>query len=69
MRRKRQSGNYFYTSVCENKTMDLRCPPSLVIVIEYANFGRTDNITCTFGQSSVIIDCYSKNANEIFSNR
>ena len=69
MRKRRQIHNYFYTVMCENSIIDLRCPPSLVIVIDHANFGRTDNITCAFGQSSVISECYSQNAREIFSDR
>ena len=51
LRPKRQDGgggvNLFYTSVCEDKTMDLRCPTGKVIIIEWANFGRTDTDTCT----------------------
>ncbi|XP_072023702.1 adhesion G protein-coupled receptor L2-like isoform X3 [Amphiura filiformis] len=36
----------FYTSQCEGRTMDLRCPTGKVIMIEWANFGRTDTETC-----------------------
>lgn len=42
----------FYTSVCEGKTMDLKCPDGTVILIEHANFGRTDRETCLgFGRT------------------
>ncbi|XP_071799569.1 adhesion G protein-coupled receptor L2-like isoform X2 [Asterias amurensis] len=45
-RQKRVAQNTLYSSVCEGKTMDLRCPPGLQILIESANFGRTDAETC-----------------------
>ncbi|XP_054764118.2 adhesion G protein-coupled receptor L1-like isoform X1 [Lytechinus pictus] len=59
--------NLFYTSVCESKTMDLRCPVGFVIYIESANFGRTDNVTCTSGPV-ITSECFSDNAKEIVAN-
>ena len=44
--KRQESNNLFYTSVCEGRTMDLRCPPGQLIVVEWANFGRTDTETC-----------------------
>ncbi|XP_041475944.1 adhesion G protein-coupled receptor L2-like isoform X5 [Lytechinus variegatus] len=69
LRRRRQSGmeNLFYTSVCESKTMDLRCPVGFAIHIETANFGRTDNVTCTSGPV-ITSECFSDNAKEIVAN-
>ena len=45
-RQKRVAQDTLYSSVCEGKTMDLRCKPGLQILIESANFGRTDTETC-----------------------
>eukprot|EP00057_Strongylocentrotus_purpuratus_P020546 XP_011675020.1 PREDICTED: latrophilin-2 isoform X5 [Strongylocentrotus purpuratus] len=67
LRRRRQAGameSLFYTSVCESKTMDLRCPPGFNIYIQEANFGRSDNVTCTSGPVTTS-ECFSLNAKEI----
>ncbi|XP_071843528.1 adhesion G protein-coupled receptor L2-like isoform X4 [Apostichopus japonicus] len=44
--KKQNNSLIYYTSVCEGKTMDLQCPGERVILIESANFGRTDHVTC-----------------------
>lgn len=67
IRRKRQFSDLLYTSVCEGSTMDLRCQSGNVIYIEYANFGRVDNVTCTSGPV-LTTECYSSNAQDIVAN-
>ncbi|XP_056121883.1 adhesion G protein-coupled receptor L2-like isoform X4 [Rhinichthys klamathensis goyatoka] len=55
---------------CEGYPIDLRCPGSDVIMIETANYGRTDNKICdadTFQMEN--INCYLPDAYKIVSQR
>ncbi|XP_071954368.1 adhesion G protein-coupled receptor L2-like isoform X2 [Antedon mediterranea] len=41
-------GLVYFSSVCDGSTMDLRCPVGYVLIVEQANYGRTDLKTCIY---------------------
>ncbi len=68
LKRQLQNTPMLYSSVCEGKTMDLRCPPGLQILIEKANFGRTDVDTCP-RPNTKNTNCYALQSYPIVSER
>lgn len=55
---------------CEGYAIDLRCPGSDVIMIETANYGRTDNKICDADPHQMDnINCYLPDAYKIISQR
>lgn len=55
---------------CEGYAIDLRCPGSDVIMIETANYGRTDNKICDADPFQMEnVNCYLPDAYKIISQR
>uniref|UniRef100_A0A8C4R220 SUEL-type lectin domain-containing protein n=1 Tax=Eptatretus burgeri TaxID=7764 RepID=A0A8C4R220_EPTBU len=55
---------------CERYRIDLRCPGSDVILIESANYGRTDNHICDSDPSKMEnVHCYLPETFKIMSQR
>ncbi|GAA6093235.1 adhesion G protein-coupled receptor L2-like isoform X1 [Tachysurus ichikawai] len=55
---------------CEGYPIDLRCPGSDVIMIETANYGRTDDKICDADPVQMEnINCYLPDAYKIISQR
>lgn len=55
---------------CEGYAIDLRCPGSDVIMIETANYGRTDDKICDADPFQMEnVNCYLPDAYKIISQR
>nr|XP_006814361.1 PREDICTED: L-rhamnose-binding lectin CSL3-like [Saccoglossus kowalevskii] len=58
----------FFTVVCENNQMSLTCFDGKVLKIVYANYGRTDEITCNSEEQNQDTNCRDPNSLQVVQN-